>query len=304
VLSLLLLSAARRWWKYALLCVILSIAMVHLVATEDHEDYLPPSLRGIETTNYKNVALRPIESRPDAEEWATLTRHEMSKKYLKCNWKKGRQPHDPDTWIGMREAYISVVGKQQATVELDAHRTFETAFQIPFEVRQSPGMGRGIFALKDVPKGGLLYDFSQSAQFRKGLEFAEFLRILKPNLACDVLMWSYTQYFGEGLYSSKAQSKDNLRIVTDLDPGSFCNNGGTSEGNMAWLNDSGEVAEGDIGDGKTDNPPHANIKRKNGSVRNDAVKSSPLVATRDIQKGDELLCMYNQFSEGLELLIK
>eukprot|EP00535_Pseudo-nitzschia_heimii_P012849 CAMPEP_0197194682 /NCGR_PEP_ID=MMETSP1423-20130617/29693_1 /TAXON_ID=476441 /ORGANISM="Pseudo-nitzschia heimii, Strain UNC1101" /LENGTH=135 /DNA_ID=CAMNT_0042648143 /DNA_START=390 /DNA_END=794 /DNA_ORIENTATION=+ len=135
----------------------------------------------------------------------------------------------------MREAYISVVGKDVASVELDSFRTFHTAFQVPFEVRQSAGKGRGIFAMKEIRKGELLYDFSQSAQFKKASEFAEFLRIIRPDLACDVLMWSYVQYFGDHPDSpSDEEYYNDLRIITDLDPGSFCNNGGKTDATMAW----------------------------------------------------------------------
>mmetsp|Transcript_3214 Transcript_3214/g.7337 ORF Transcript_3214/g.7337 Transcript_3214/m.7337 type:complete len:336 (-) Transcript_3214:79-1086(-) len=322
-LLLFLQSAIRRWFKYAFLCgigaVIVSLVIVGKSSDYNEGDSSPiESLSSLRSTNIratiehngktKNIALRPRELLPDPTEWISLTLDAMTTDYLMCDFEKERSIHDADTWVGMREAYISVVGRDAATVELDASRTFETAFRLPFEVRQSPGKGRGIFALKDVLKGELLYDFSQSAQFRKRSEFAEFLRILQPALACDVVMWSYVQYFGKGALSVnsedyKSQIPD-LRIVTDLDPGSFCNNGYNSNGNMAWLNSNGTIAVGVIGDGTTDNPQHAKITRKNGSVRKDAVKAAPLVAVRNIQEGDELLCIYDQFSEGLNLMIE
>lgn len=288
----------------------------------------------IKTNKKKNIALRPLELRPNADKWKAMTRDEMSEE-LKCNYEKDRPITDPDAWIGMREAYISIVGTERATVEVEvaalddndndnnSNNTFETAFRVPFEVRQSPRMGRGIFLAKGlhgngVKKGEILYDFSQSAQFWDGSEFAEFVRILQPELACDVLMWSYTQYFGEGVLPTSgsysvndfellsSQQKSNLRIMTDLDPGSFCNNGSLEKGNMAWLNSEGNIAEGNIAEGETSNdyPKPALITRKNGSVRQDTVKSAPLVALRDIEAGEELLCIYGQFSEGLGLMIK
>ena len=163
---------------------------------------------------------------------------------------------------------------------------------MPFEARQSPGKGRGLFALKDIPKGTPLYDFSQSAQFRTKSEFVEFLRILKPNLACDILIWAYGQDFGEN-------DNESLRIVVDLDPGSYCNDSSFQKGNMGWLGPFGNIA----GAFKEDYPAFAKIIRSNGTVRQDAFKSAPLVATKNINKGDELLCMYAQFSEGLEKMV-
>lgn len=304
-------SISSRWYKLLFFGGICLAMFVISFDSGENFSNMPPSTNNSLRNGRKlkrNPSLRPPEQRPDREEWHSLTRHEMNKQYLKCDYEVERAIHDPDTWMGMREAYISVVGTEKATVELDDAWTFETAFRVPFEVRQSPGMGRGIFALQDVSKGDRLYDFSQSAQFSRDSEFKEFLRIIQPELACDVLMWSYVQYFGEGIlsYSSNAlyeSQKPFLRIVTDLDPGSFCNSGGASKGNMAWLNAEGNIAVGDLGDGTTDNPPHPPIQRTNGVVEK-TVKSAPLVALRDIKEGEELLCVYSQFSEGLGQMIK
>jgi len=323
---ILLQSAVRRWFKYVIVCILGLVIVCRILLSSSSSS----SLRRTITTKTKtNVALRPLELRPDASKWNVMTRSEMSE-YLNCDdyYTKNDTPiHDPDTWIGMREAYISIVGTERATVEQHQEHTvantdadtdtdndtkttntfFETAFRVPFEVRQSPGMGRGIFAKGDVTKGDILYDFSQSAQFWKGSEFVEFLRILQPELACDVLMWSYVIDFGEGVNNNSSEEKHyleakkraaDLRIITDLDPGSFCNDGSWSEGNMAWLNSKGEIAEG-----SDDNPKPASIVRTNGSIRQDTVKSAPLVALRDIKAGEELLCIYSQFSEGLALMV-
>ena len=298
-LSLLFLSAARRMWK--LITLFVAFCTIALTSNFGNLNYLDeenfsPFLRYAKTMN---VALRPPELRPDASKWQSLTRDQMIRKHLHCDWEVERRIHSPDTWIGMREAYISVVGKDAATVELDSYKNFETAFQVPFEVRQSEGKGRGLFAMKDIRKGELLYDFSQSAQFKKGSEFAEFLRIIRPDLACDVLMWSYVQYFGDHPDStSDDEYYGDLRIITDLDPGSFCNNGGKKYATMAWLNTDGKVAS------YNEHPTHPQITRKNGSVLHGTVKSAPFVATRDIKKGEELLCYYGGFSEGLNLMIE
>mmetsp|Transcript_27518 Transcript_27518/g.60552 ORF Transcript_27518/g.60552 Transcript_27518/m.60552 type:complete len:331 (-) Transcript_27518:43-1035(-) len=316
------LIEANRWYRYIILfgfsVTIISRAW-NFPMNENDTDTVgsmssfsslrPPneSLSSATAATTKNVALYPPELRPDPTMWSIMTREDMDK-YLECDYEIERAIHTPETWIGMREAYISVVGSEKATVELvpNTEKTFETAFRLQFEVRQSPGKGRGIFARTNVPRGEILYDFSQSAQFKKGSEFAEFLRILRPELACDVLMWSYVQYFGEGVLGSRSNPKDyesqlsDLRIVVDLDPGSFCNDGGRKKGNMAWLNSKGQISR----QSNVNDPPSARIRRRNGSIREDAVKSAPLVAIRDIAAGEELMCIYNQFSEGLGLMIK
>ena len=102
---------------------------------------------------------------------------------------------------------------------------------------------------------------------------------------------------GNHPWQDNAEKRAKRRIVTDLDPGSFCNNGGWKGANMAWLNDGREIASDD------QDQTHPHITRKNGSVM-ETVKSAPLVAVRDIEKGEELLCYYSSFSEGLQLMIK
>jgi len=252
--------------------------------------------------NNNNIALRSTKKNraPDALKWVNMTRDEMSDE-LECDYEKEGRVHQTETWVGMREAYISVVGEKIATIQnrsiVSSKSTsisllFETAFQIPFEVRQSPGMGRGLFALQNVKKGTILYDFSQTAQFRNGNDFAEFLRILQPELSCDVLQWSYVQDLSDGFTTKEMilQPFGPLRIMTDLDPGSFCNNGGHSKGNLGWIISN-------------DNPENNNTTAPIIG-RQDTVKSAPLVALRDINANEELLCIYSQFSEGLSKMIK
>jgi len=303
------LFVARSWFKYAMLlgCSATILYRSWTLSTINGPPTQSPSTlssltqqRSNSETTKNNVALRPPELRPDAATWNTLTRQTMAD-FLQCDYYNERPIHAPETWIGLREAYISVVGQEQSTVDLTANPSFETAFRVPFEVRQSPGKGRGIFVLGSVHKGETLYDFSQSAQFHTGSDFAEFLRILRPELACDVLMWSYVQYFGEGVLGKTSDDiesqKTDLRIVTDLDPGSFCNNGGWKKGNMAWLNANGGIAKG------YENPSYFRIRRMNGLLMKGALKSAPLVAVKDIEAGEELFCIYDQFSEGLNLMI-
>jgi hypothetical protein len=262
--------------------------------------------------NNNNIALRTVKSRPNKAKWMNMTREAWHEE-LGCDKLTIRPVHTPEIWIGMREAYISVVGQEKATVPSSSSlpsstsksssesslksSLFKTAFQIPFEVRQSPGMGRGIYTLTDVKKGQLLYDFSQTAQYRYANEFAEFLRIITPHLACDVLMWSYVQDLSDGYTDKMLNDYGPFRIMTDLDPGSFCNNGGTSKGNMAWIITS-------LTSPTTTTTTTTNRKTAPMIGRYDTVKSAPLVALRDIDAGEELLCIYSQFSEGLNKMIE
>lgn len=320
-LALLLRTALRRFGKYLALAGLAAA----LVATAHHpgsgddgggsddgpvlRSVRAPIARAPLDDQRTNVALRPPADRADRAEWRVLTRGEIAQR-LECDYGRERPVHSAAAWIGMREAYVAVVGPDAATLDLAPDVSDErggldglaTAFRFPVEVRQSPGKGRGIFALKAMKRGEVLYDFSQSAQFQRPEEYAEFLRILRPDLACDVLMWSYVQDFGAGdgpgALRSSLKDKIALRMVTDLDPGSFCNDGHRGNGNMAWLDAKGRIAEGH------DHLPHPDLLRKDGTVREDAVRGAPLVAVRDVPEGGELYCIYGQFSEGTSRFMK
>ena len=327
-LVLLLRSATRRFGKHIVLgglaIAAASKALATLgVRTASDPPALAPRAVGDACGDGKyarmanaNVALRPPGDWPDCEAWRSLSRVQIARR-LRCDFKKKRPVHDDATWLGMREIYVAIVGADFATLDLDAGvpddpdapAPLVTAFKLPVEVRQSRGKGRGIFVLKDVKRGEVLYDFSQSAQFKTAEDFAEFLyvfvfsffycsyvhhglrslshsRVLRPDLSCDVMIWSYVQDFG----TRRPGARKDLRMVTDLDAGSFCNDGDRANGNAAWLNDEGKLFRG------LNHPPHVEIVRKDGTVRQDAVRSAPLVAVKDIRKEQELYCIYGQFS--------
>lgn len=191
-----------------------------------------------------------------------------------------RPVHSPATWEKFRLAYRTVVGWETADARIGAPSEDESgqanAFHFDIVARQSPGMGRGIFANEDIIQGEVIYDYAKTAQFSTGQEFRDFLGELPDSLACDVLMWSYVQNFPDK--QIEGEEIENLRICTDLDPGSFCNDGGDDEANMAWEFDSEIYYPAFNGHG---------IKI-----------SAPLTAMRDIKKGEEILCNYGQFSAG------
>lgn len=230
----------------------------------------------------------------DDDEEDNLMHDSLARQYG-CDFGAERPVHGPETWAAMRLAYVETVGPRRSTLEGDdALDGASTAFRVPFEVRQSPGMGRGLFATEAVGAGLVMYDFSRTAQFWEAEEFTMFLSAIGTELACDVLMWSYVQELGgteaggaSGSPGPEATSaSSDLRIMTDLDPGSFCNNGdGGAGGNMGWRAAGG-------------GPSPAPLPASDGTARADTVKSAPLIALRDIEAGEEILCSYGQFSEG------
>jgi len=190
-----------------------------------------------------------------------------------CAAMKIRPVHDDATWKIFRDTYYSVVGEELSTIG-DRFST-DNAFRFKISARQSPGKGRGIFAEEEIPEGEILYNFSRTAQFQTGDAYRKFLDKLPNSLACDVLMWSYVQLFSNN--ESENEYRSSLRICTDLDPGSFCNDGG-SGGNMAW---------------EDNNEAYYPVTNKQG------VKiSSPLISLSKIAINEEIMCNYGQFSEG------
>ena len=119
--------------------------------------------------------------------------------------------------------------------------------------------GRGIYANADIPKGALVWQNIRTARFSDGPSYRRFVMSLSPEVACDVLQFfSYV-------------TSDKI-INCDLDEGSFCNSGGSSGSNI----DFDEKASGKF-------PTGAQLQ---------------LFATRDIKKGEEILCKYRSFSAG------
>jgi hypothetical protein len=147
--------------------------------------------------------------------WASYTMGEIWE-HLNCDkvFEQGRPIHGQEIWKEMRELYTSIVGHEMSTVgSLDSDYN---GFVQPYYVRHNQ-YGRGIYAGMDIPEGSLIWQNIRSAQFSDGASYREFVRRLRPDLACDVWQWSYVDY-------------DN-KINVDLDEGALCNDG-EDEGNI------------------------------------------------------------------------
>jgi len=173
-------------------------------------------------------------------------------------FKTPRPIHSKETWAHTRKVYQAVVGEEDSTVQDDEK---VDGFHVPVVSKQSPGKGRGIYAGRDIKKGEIIWTGVNSARFRWGDDYREFLNSIEPHLACDVLQWAYVQDMGD--------EDDDLRVTVDLDDGSFCNDG------------DGEPNKGcdpDLADGYS-----------GGCKKN-------YFALRDIKEGEEFLCDYSSFA--------
>ncbi|CAJ1945093.1 unnamed protein product [Cylindrotheca closterium] len=157
-------------------------------------------------------------------------------------------------WVLMRSAYIAIVGPKKATVNL----TYWSGMKVPFRVGYSPGRGRGVFSVEDIPKGTLVWTSEHTAAFETGIQYRQFLRALPDFMVCDLLIWCYTA----------KDISDVHYIGCDLDEGSLFNT----------YDDRAEYNIGGLKGTKVD------------------FKANELVyALRDITAGEELVTAYGSF---------
>ncbi len=174
-------------------------------------------------------------------------------------FERERPIHSQSTWEHARTLYKSLTS-QNNTIASDIKIN---GFSVQFEVKQSPGKGRGIYAAQDIAEGTLVYQSKQTARFNDGLTYRKFLLGLEPDIACDVLQWAYVQ----NLYDS-----EDDWISVDLDEGCFLNDGQWEDEDNLGCNEDYE-----------DEIP-ADCK-------------TSFFALRDISAGEELLCNYSDFAE-------
>ncbi|KAL3944262.1 MAG: hypothetical protein SGBAC_001656 [Bacillariaceae sp.] len=158
-------------------------------------------------------------------------------------------------WVLMRGAYIAIVGPRKATIELN----YRSGMEVPFRVGYSPGRGRGVFSVKDIRKGTLVWTSSHTAAFETGLEYRTFLRSLPDFMVCDLLIWCYTTRDSNSVHY----------IGCDLDEGSLFNT--------------------------YDDRSEYNIGHLKGKPVADYRSNEYIYALRDITAGEELVTAYGSF---------
>jgi len=167
-----------------------------------------------------------------------------------------RPIHDISTWEYVRQAYEDIVGHERSSIQ-KAWSEIDAVDKKPSLAEEStflyvdfvPGKGRGILASRDIKAGEHLWSDMYMAAFYHIKDINRFLAVLPTQLACDAMLWEFDH---------DKNSKDYFFTV-NLDMSSFCNNGGSTESNVAW---------------------------DYGPVVND------FFAKRDISIGEEILCNY------------
>jgi len=126
---------------------------------------------------------------------------------------KPRPVHSDATWLQLRNAYKKVVGSSNSTVDLHSSKS---GFNVKIKAEQAEGKGRGVYITEPVKKGQLVWTATkQSARFKDGSSYKEFLFTIPVDLACDVMQWAYVQSFGKDDFSrSKLNNqKEGAKIV-------------------------------------------------------------------------------------------
>ena len=179
----------------------------------------------------------------------------------------------------LRQKYVQVVGAENATVDLTNEAN---TFVPPWEVKQTPGKGRGLFAASDIQKGDPLWDASSHAVFREERFFRQFLDLIGYDLACDVLQWAYVEPCDDSNSDDDSDSDDDedcFAVGVELGEGSFMNTiskGERPNVGFCGVGEEGIILEALIGCDED----------KDGDMT---------YAVRDVQKGEEIVSDYTQF---------
>ena len=176
---------------------------------------------------------------------------------LKCDEVFGRGPRPVPTGAQFAEA-IRLYNSIVTEESLRIDASAE-AIKVDLEVRQADGKGRGIFATSRIERGTMWRDgYTKTALFYDPDQYRKFILELEVGMACDVLQWAYGEEDGD----------ERPFVAVDLDEGTMCNDGGKEGGNV----------------GCDEDDPLMDCERYG-------------YAMRDIEVGEEILCVYANFDE-------
>ena len=158
--------------------------------TDKHEekDNLQYKTRSIEDNHEIKDNIKIIELQDDTD-WTTEDMWEM----LGCDeiFEKERPIHSQAVWNKLRLVYQKIVDKDSS---IKTNNT-QHGSRFPVKVKQVPSKGRGIFAVKDISAGELIWSTTKTARFRDGPSYRQFLFNIEKGEACDVLQWGKPTLF-------------------------------------------------------------------------------------------------------------
>lgn len=188
---------------------------------------------------------------------------EQIHKHLQCSDDQKVTKYSTETWKLLQSTYESIV-KDQSSLPPGGFLGVD-GFYVPYEIIEHEDGGLGIIATKHIPRGTLVWKSIQTARFRSGKDYRQFLRQLPPALSCDVLNWAYTRW-----------EHDDMVACVDFDPGSL-------------------IKECNVDDEEDEEDHEHDCTLRVASPRGSGC-SLQFVAIRDIDAGEEFRMDYS-FSE-------
>lgn len=167
--------------------------------------------------------------------------------------------YDKENWGLFHETYEKIVGREFSSIS--SNGDFKNGFQVPVEAKFNK-YGRGVYAIKEIEKGEVVYASINTALFEDPNHYRQFLKELPLIMACDVLQWAFV----------RAMSPSKSVVCVDLDEGALLNVADTDEQLNVQLD------------------PQRSLAEKNCNLR--------FVASRAIKQGGELFLEYSEFVSG------
>ena len=168
---------------------------------------------------------------PSPDKWETYSYFQI-REHFSCSEHSRDQSkplHILESWNLFREKYNEVVDDsfkfddpvpptQGYSIDIVNHAP------PPFVAKFSPGMGRGVFATRDISEGELVHNGNHSAmKFADAMAWRRFVFSLPKKMACDIVEWSWTQ---------KLSDDGRLQTFVDLNISAFFNTGWSRKSNV------------------------------------------------------------------------
>jgi hypothetical protein len=186
----------------------------------------------------------------------------------------------------LNEAYHKAVDYQYSSIP--THYT-RSGFQVPIDVKFEPYVGRGVFATTLIKRGTLVYRYINVAEFKSGRDYRNFIQLLPPGLACDVLNWAYP-FRGKADDADDNEEGDTVdvyRICVELDEASLINT--STEGRDFEVNVSEVDGDGDDDEEEDEIPiPTVSIRNHQNCPKKEflCAQGKGIFANRDILPGE------------------
>lgn len=146
---------------------------------------------------------RPKRTKKIPKDWDTYSFEDVYR-HFHC-WSHARDNTKPipslEQWLFLRKQYNEYVDGSvffNDPIPPTQGYTLSDDKPPPFYPKLSPGKGRGLFASRDIKKGEIVHDGTNSdVVFPDAKSFRRFLFALPRTMSCDMMEWTWTQQLHE-----------------------------------------------------------------------------------------------------------